>query len=238
MEQIDFYNRTLPQRLSGAKLIIQGLLWTAGEFGGKVYGGFVRDVIVPAENDDSGETTSSWKDVDIWFNDATNAERFVSAMAGRLSYSFARDNDRYPWTVRQYEYIVDGVIISWVDVVVRDTFPVNDFNVNHLAYQFGSGPGTILGVSFTVSVEGECSSSVEELKTSIINKTIIMDEGYSEKCVDSSWRGTALRSRILLRFLNRKWTIVNMDPFLEKVMVQDRRMGRPFYLPYGYIQPE
>lgn len=97
---------------------------------GYIFGGYLRNVIVPALN---GKYVKGYKDIDVWFVRQKDADAFIKELD--LVYNcFVNDiimscDVSYPFSRTQY--FIDGVII---DIIVCDILPVNDLNVNQLTY--------------------------------------------------------------------------------------------------------
>jgi hypothetical protein len=213
---IDFYNRTDDQKIFGLTQIIKYILPIAGEYGGKVYGGFVRDVLVFLEDDKSSKTTKSWKDVDIWFKTQQDADNFVARMGKQIKFDMSSvtiigNEDFYKWHRSQYSYYHNDILLSWIDIIISKDFPVNDFNVNHLTYQFGCGIRDIYNVPYTISVEGQCNSTIDDLKWYIRNRRLLMKSEYKMLTIDkdSPRYKFCIKPRLERRFYERGWTIDN-----------------------------
>ncbi len=106
---------------------------------GEVYGGFVRDVIVPRLSLNSNCVTS-FKDLNIWFKTQKCSSSFIDL----LEYHFKIKKDSFldgdldsKLSRRQYHvYSEDGhEFLFNIDVITSDKLPVNDFNVNTVTYK-------------------------------------------------------------------------------------------------------
>ena len=108
----------------------------ASENNGKVFGGYVRDVLIPCEVDPLCNV--SFNDIDIWFETELEANIFINDIndnfdlreipkmeikPGVVHYAFGR---------QQYHLYQDNKCILWIDVVISDMIPVDDFDVNYL----------------------------------------------------------------------------------------------------------
>lgn len=152
--------------------VITDVLIQAGKFNGKVFGGYVRNVIVPRLYDK--EKQVSFKDVDIYFSKLEDAENFVRHMGEEFKEQkfLSSEQLKYHYYRRQYHLIKHGVCIAWFDVIVAPKIPVNDFNVNTLTYHYQPDGTTI--------AESHCFDSVDVLISMIFNKRAIMLPGYVE----------------------------------------------------------
>ena len=128
-------------------IAVEDMIDKAGLHGGKVFGGYVRDIVMSSlSNDGHYLGNNFFKDVDIWFKSEAAAQAFVIDCGLRLNpdESFnAKRVGRYAFDASQYILdIVGGETEStppllcpiFVDVVVSETVPVNDFTCNLLLY--------------------------------------------------------------------------------------------------------
>lgn len=117
---------------------IKECLIVAGKHWGDVFGGFVRDVIVPRLYNPIAAV--KFKDVDIWFCSQEQADDFVKEMGSKLQiapdYEIKSDNAIYKFARKQYHLYSHGTCVAWIDVVVSKNLPVNDFDVNGLTYLY------------------------------------------------------------------------------------------------------
>jgi len=155
---------------------IDDLIKIAGKYNGKVFGGYVRNVLVPREFGNPGPYR--FKDVDLWFSNERNAALFLKEMGDALqvieaSMVNAGISPAYPFARKQYNYIVNNTIIGWIDVVISDDIPVDDFNVNRLTY-FYNGSDKLQSHSY-----GPEPGYI--LKEYIIKKNVTVLESYQKK---------------------------------------------------------
>lgn len=206
-DHVDFNNMIDVDKKIIVEYIIKECLVIAGKYDGKVYGGFVRDVIVPTENQ---QQVLKWKDVDIYFSESENSELFVKEMGRKLKpYNFPNPNE-YPWKRSQYHLYLWDVCVAWIDVIVSKNFPVNDFHVNHLVYCYR--PSNLLYSSIwgdiEVSVEGKVKkgTTVGNLKICINTKIARMDREHIDLLSDPI-NGPNRIDRIKKRYIERGWKV-------------------------------
>jgi hypothetical protein len=112
----------------------------ASTFGAKVFGGFVRNVIVPRQFDPN--CSVSFKDIDLWFTTQASVDAFLREMGTSLvKYDLISVSaGSYPgaFSRNQYHLYKYGMCLAWIDVVVSPTLPVNDFDVNEVTYKLNS----------------------------------------------------------------------------------------------------
>ncbi len=111
--------------------------------GGYVYGGIVRDFLVPVLVYGFSPEDVTFKDIDIWFSNNAEVEQFVDslnegAFSCKLSpYSY--DIEEYgcgqSFKREKYNFSIDGVQLFYIDIMLSDDLPVNDFNVNLLMFK-------------------------------------------------------------------------------------------------------
>ncbi len=112
-------------------------LTVAGLSGGKVFGGYVRDVVVPRMIDPQCQVKFS--DVDIWFVNKSDAIAFVVAMGQDLReppFGSSGGNGLYQFDRTKYNLYCGNVCVAYIDVVVSDVLPVNDFDINKYAIRY------------------------------------------------------------------------------------------------------
>lgn len=152
---------------------INSVLKKASLYNGRVYGGFVRNVIVPRKSDNKCHV--KFKDVDIWFQKDEDASNFVYDLNERLEVSRidnANKHEKYPFTRRQYDLYQFKTLIAFIDVIVSEKMPVDDFNVNCLTAKY---------VNDNIVFESWSQESPETLIDMILRKKAIMFPQYIAK---------------------------------------------------------
>ena len=123
--------------------VAKKILTIASDHDGQVYGGFVRDVIVPRINDPNCDV--SFKDVDIWFRGKIAETHFIC----ELVKNFNIQSESSPWNREidysnqdinffrnQYRIYSKNEFLFYIDVITSDKLPVNDFYVNCITYKY------------------------------------------------------------------------------------------------------
>lgn len=128
---------------------VEGMIEHASLFGGKVFGGYVRDIVIPAlKNDGRYQEGTYFKDVDLWFKSQKEADDFLRDGRAKLRINPEEGFNEgrrglYTFDCTQYLFDVediDGKICPvFVDIVVSDVVPVDDFSCNLLLYASGIG---------------------------------------------------------------------------------------------------
>lgn len=191
---------------------IISMLCVAGQNAGYVFGGFVRDVVVPRLHNPECEV--SYHDVDIWFPDLETAEDFLTEMGARLQ---PLDPDAQPpveseymANVRAFNLVIDGVHIVKVDVVVSKTFPANDVDISMLVYQYRSPTQLIRSFRGHRRLQ-EHDAMCERLVQSILRKEAIVCYDYLSRLADEVDAPTPVYrrrcDRLIVKYLLRGWTL-------------------------------
>ena len=128
-------------------IAVEDMIDKAGAHGGKVFGGYVRDIVMSALSNEGRYLGGNFfKDVDIWFQSEAAAQAFVTDCGLRLNPDElfnAERFGRYAFDTSQYILDIVGketestpplLCPIFVDVVVSETVPVNDFTCNLLLY--------------------------------------------------------------------------------------------------------
>lgn len=166
---------------------------------GKVFGGYVRDVLVPRENKYRGHVT--FKDVDLWFTDRKSADTFITSMGHILTIipeSVVISAPQYPFPRTQYNLVIHNTKIAVIDVIISKDIPVDDFNVNKLAYFYDNG------VLQSLSYGPE---HVQVLKGDIISKQLTVLESYQKKIHTSPVHIRDYFLKRMYKYQTNGWTI-------------------------------
>ena len=130
---------------------IDAAITVACKHGGAIFGGYVRDVLVPRKFNPTCPV--QFKDVDIWFSNTTHRDAFIKEMGGRLQIA-DRNNGHsngpeskklYEFERQQYHLFSHDTCVAWLDIITSVDFPVNDFDVNRVTYRKIDGVGCFEG---------------------------------------------------------------------------------------------
>lgn len=197
---------------------IEQILIIAHKHNGKVFGGYVRDVVVPRLQNPTCKVY--FKDVDLWFTNKFDADHFVADM--NMNYDFkhqakwSRDAVDYPFSREQYHLYDRKTCLAWFDVIVSKYFPVDDFDVNLLSYSRGE-----------LRSENKWETK-EEIIAAINRKEATMFARYIEKASNLNRliypenKSNLHTCRILNRYLKNGWTIIANDKMLRLDMIKHR----------------
>ena len=150
---------------------IDSCLTLATKYDGRVYGGFVRDVIIPKMVNLNCDVR--FKDVDIWFDKQSNAAKFIDEMGDELKMKHHISTETYPGAFKRTQYHLIGydTILAFIDVIISDNLPVDDLDVNTITYQTHG-----YGYYATESIVN--NNLIEQIKA----KRAIMMQSYVDKC--------------------------------------------------------
>ena len=183
--------------------IIKECLKKASHLNGQVFGGYIRDVIVPRL--EVPNCLVQFNDVDLWFDNQRDANLFLEAM-GQLFVGPIRTQSPslYPFTHQQYMFIKHNTWIVSVNVMVSNELPIDDFDfdVDRLTYYIDT-KGNDKFKSF------DPIKSVDDLKISIYRKTATMFRGCITDIPSqfSNSRTEIYLKHLKTRYLERGWTI-------------------------------
>jgi hypothetical protein len=165
------------------------------QFHGRIFGGFVRDLLVPHTKLGISLDDLDFKDVDIWFESQMWADKFVEHLGDRLK-PWGSDTPNnfcpqfYPASRQQYMiHTGNGAVqfpdkeLCLVDVVVNDIIPVNDFSVNCLTAGYSYPKNDIDFVA--ESMFGQWEFTAEQLIEQIKTRSIQVSNFYMIKCIKS-----------------------------------------------------
>lgn len=181
--------------------IIDNCIKIASNYDGKVFGGYLRDVVIPKMQDH--QCKCQFKDVDIWFNTNIDADMFVNDIKDIYDFqivpAFTIKNTtvHYAFGRTQYRLIIDKIVISF-DIVVSECIPVDDFDINFLSYCYKNNQELIESESeyFDKNV----------LIDSINKKKAIMLPDYAQRLTMKNNTDVHV-CRINRSFLSKGWTI-------------------------------
>ena len=191
---------------------IDDILVSAGEYGGKAFGRFPRNVIVQRMKDRSCYVC--FDNVDVWFTSEDGFREFLETMEGKAvnpkaQYSFTRvlpENngtivmERYGSNWKQYKLSWPGRNIVRINTIVSKEFPVDDFDVNCLTYtckrDYSTGEKII-----TKELKAEGGHQKEDLISAINNKEARMLDSYGKKIMNHC---AIIR---INRFIMKGWTV-------------------------------
>lgn len=167
------------------------IIFCAKNFSGEVFGGYVRNVIVPRKVDPKCDVY--FDDVNIWFQNFETAEYFKSYFFQQFYIERNKCYDskkfEYPFEKEQFAIFEDAENLKFlfhVDIVISETLPVNDFDVNCL-----------------LSCHLDDSNTLYD---SIKNKTATMLAGYLNKA-----NPIMCRNRIIRIFFDQGWIVKCSD---------------------------
>ena len=122
----------------------------AAKYKGVIFGGFVRNVMVPRA---TGQPSSGYKDVNFWFETKSSAESFIKEMRGKLTFNYSSSKIIAGNPVHPFERLRLYLCHIPIDIVISTEIPVNDFDVNMLTYNSREGFKSFGSVSTNSLIE-------------------------------------------------------------------------------------
>lgn len=197
-------------------VIIGDCIKIASNCEGKIFGGFVRDVIIPKTSNPN--LKCEFKDVDIWFKTQIDADLFIKMVKDVYEFVIVPDlsiddnNMHYTFNRTQYHLLINNKIVCWFDIVVSECFPVDDFDVNFLTYSYYDN---------IESIESQSESfDKDKLIQSIHKKKMIILPDYVKRLINRDNRNIHI-SRINKRFFEKGWSIKYHDTHFPKPLTSD-----------------
>lgn len=197
------------------------VLQDASKLGGAVFGGYLRDVIIPRMMDLTAVV--EWKDVDIWFKEKDQADQFVAWMGERLRRDHPGYKEDaggvYEFIRIQYSLIHQDQVLTFMDVIVAETLPVNDFDVNQIAFScvdgiFHQQAGRTLEI---------LAPQIKAKKATLLPSYVMLLLGLGPS--NQEWKTYCHWYRLGFRYLERGWTIytpdgvpLNLNPFVKRLL--------------------
>lgn len=188
--------------------LIDDCIKIASSYDGKIFGGYLRDVVISKMTNPSRKCR--FKDVDLWFKTVIDADLFIKNMKDVYDFqlipeSSIDDNIPYTFNRKQYHLFYNNIIILF-DIIVCEWFPVDDFDVNFLTYSYKDNVELI-----------ECESSSfdkDNLINSINKKKMTILPSYLKKLIVKKSSDLHI-SRINKRFLSIGWIISYKNIYLQ-----------------------
>ena len=114
----------------------ENLVKKADKYGGVVFGGYVRDIIIPLKKLNRSLEYLDFKDLDFWFKSEECAELFINDAKLRKGPHDTKENPsgKYPVCRDQHMSQYKDRDFVVVDVMVTPFFPVCDFSVNLVSW--------------------------------------------------------------------------------------------------------
>lgn len=220
----NFKKRTPEQLRATITFLLDKILPSASNHGGRTFGGFVRDVLVPYKVF-NGDITKcqNFKDLDLWFESKEDIKGFMKDMKIQKGYELTKQSpleemDPEPDYSGLYPFKVYHVMIcdgdkpmTFADIILANKFPVNDFDVNTLvAHSFCpiSEAKSLEMIFYLESLNKRFTT--ESLVIGIMHKTANMLESYQDKASHPyrTEHNRKIINRIKTRYLDRGWTVL------------------------------
>ncbi len=215
--KINFAKRTPAQLEYCAEYILSHILPIAAKHNGKVFGGFVRDILVPRlVFQNPLKECDNFKDVDLWFISAEDARSFGKEIGlycpdsiGEPHASAKNVSDPTLYEFNVYHNFISKAEqpVSFVDIIIAPELPVNDFNVNRLVAQVFDKEG-----KYELTSHDKPKS---DLLNCISSKTVYMCPEYFDKIEKRDGHSLKIINRIKTRYIDRGWRVYIQNKSLD-----------------------
>ena len=101
----------------------------ASSFNGKLFGDFVTDVIIPRMKNTKCDI--AYSQVNIWFNNQQDADKFVYEMKLLNCKVYTRDNLIH---IQQYDSFVPNILLGFYIIEISDTLVIDYPSDNYMCY--------------------------------------------------------------------------------------------------------
>lgn len=192
MKVVDF--NTSPKFIQEAILDeIAKCLTVAGKHGGRVIGNFVRDVIVPRQNNRQCDVTLNT--ITIWFKPVADWMNFVKEMGSALK----RSGD-------VYHLVKDNTILVDIKITTCNDLIHSYFDIDTLAYTYNGDLYSAKGMCYPINQDDHLS--VENIRNNILNKqTTILSARVYYFHHPFTDKKHAIHS-IYEQYTNKGWTVI------------------------------
>ena len=184
---------------------IEDALFVAGNYGGKAFGSFVYDVIVPRMNDPLCDVSLGV--INIWFAKENHAIQFIEdmkAVSSDCAFELVTVNvpnlmerECYDWQI--YNLYIRSQCIARFYITISEEFQGGDFDVNCLTYVCQEDQPTGL---LNKQLQGEKGYTKETLIEAINSKQATMLQDYFDKAKQD----TELLNKVN-NFTTKGWTV-------------------------------
>jgi hypothetical protein len=205
--EIDFNNRTSEQIKFTADFIIKVVAPIVTKHNGKIFGGFIRDIIIPYTQFCQELTPlNNFKDVDFWFpsqEDLFNFLKEAPIKSNNFDWMLNPSNSNSLYEFATFNGLLkkESLPLSFVDLVVSPEFPVNDFDINAVAFDMEDGRIRLEPMS-TID-------TLEKLVENVRNKMVYMRPTYLFKIENANkFHKNLILDRIQNRYINRGWKVM------------------------------
>ena len=195
----------------------------ATSVGGHVFGGYVRNVIVPRHHHPCCDV--QWNDIDLWFRNDESANAFLVLIKNKMNMLLHVEHDHLDhhshrlYTFARTMYVLQdghGQHISYIDIIISDTYPVNDYDVNHLTCQLKSRKdGFIFGYQGCYN-DDQYKILIQQKMTNIDEKKATMNPTYYHNLMVNpdvrnsnyrNWLKKNHQQRLMSKYIQAGWTV-------------------------------
>lgn len=181
---------------------IENFIKILEEFEGKVFGEYVREVIVPRMKNPNCDVIFNF--VDVWFQNQTKADDFIKLMSIDKTFyqeeiSPSKNIDLRTFHEPKQYFLRDDERIKF-NIIVHPSLPINNFDVNCLTY-FYSDDKPVIETGFP-------EDKKEQIIEAIYKKEATMNKYYFFNMVNHRLTYPERSKMINELFENRGWVII------------------------------
>jgi len=192
-------NKVSKTELNIALIVIDNIIKSLSSYDGKVFGEYVREVVVPRMKNPTCDVR--FNSVDIWFKNETNKNNFINYYPQFKEETNFSGNIDITVLKQLYCFIYRGIPIKF-NIVVDIWFPIYDFDVNSLTYSY---------VNDTAIVESNIptfENKLDQIIKAIDRKKANMNVKYFTNMVDHCLTYPERAKMINELYESRGWTIL------------------------------
>lgn len=114
----------------------------ASDHNGCVFGGYVRDVILPIYLNKSNVVIKiqdlKFKNIDLWFKNDEDVNAFITEMGSMVQsnprHNITEQSAEHPFTRERFHVIANETALFQINVIISEKLPVNDFEINKACF--------------------------------------------------------------------------------------------------------
>ena len=177
---------------------INNIIKTLSSYEGKVFGEYVREVVVPRMKNPA--CTVVFNSIDIWFKNEINKDNFIEDSF--IKNSFIKEtniSENIDVKRQQYKYDIYENFPIKFNIVVSLRFPMYDFDVNDLTYFYRNG-NPIVEINLL-------ENKLDQIINAITMKEATMMKNYFDNMVNHHLTYPERAKMINELYENRGWSI-------------------------------
>ncbi|HSW76516.1 MAG TPA: hypothetical protein VLG50_05700 [Candidatus Saccharimonadales bacterium] len=192
--------------------IIDDCIHIASDNNGAVFGGYLRDVLLPRLNN---KPLNGFKDVDLWFMKQSDASLFVLQMKDKYDFKydfklFNTVNNVYPFKKSTYHLFKYDNIMARFDIIISDTLPVDDLSINLYTFTYKDNKPVIDSYVYSPTFNKPIICGTKDIMTMVYCNCKLLPS-YFDKLMTKS---PVYLNRLNNRFLSKGYKITYQNTLL------------------------